>query len=188
VARDLLGRYLVRRIDGERLVLRIVETEAYLGFDDPASHAFGGRRTARTEVMYEAGGVAYVYLIYGMHHCMNVVTGSSGRASAVLLRAGGALEGGEAMLRRRGLGRAPRRGDIAGGPGKICSALGIDRSLTGSDLTRGELRVSSGQPVSRAEIISGPRVGVDYAGEAASWPLRFAIRGHPEVSKPPVER
>ncbi len=184
VARDLLGRYLVRRLGGRRLVLRLVETEAYLGAPDRASHAWNGRRTARVESLYLAGGHSYVYLIYGIHHCVNVVTGEAQVGSAVLLRAGEAVEGGEEMAVNRGLTRTPRSGDLAGGPGKLCQALGIDREQDGISLRAGELTLTHGQAVESSRIASGPRVGIDYAGEAAAWPLRFAIQGHPEVSKP----
>jgi len=188
MARELLGRYLVRRSEAGRSIVRIVETEAYLGEKDPASHSFGGRRTTRTETMYRAGGVAYVYFIYGIHHCMNVVTGASEEASAVLVRAGEPIAGLGSMTRHRGLRRTPRAGDLAGGPGKLCQALGVDRSLDGVDLTRGELRVVEGVPVGAESIVTGPRVGVDYAGEAAHWPLRYGIAGNPHVSKPRVDR
>lgn len=184
VARDLLGRYLVRRLDGERLVLRLVETEAYLGAPDPASHAWNGRRTARNASLYLAGGRAYVYLIYGLHHCLNAVTGEAGEGSAVLLRAGEPVTGEERMRANRGLARRPRPGELAGGPGKLCRALAIDRRHDGGSLVRGELVLAHGEPLPAARIVAGPRVGVDYAGEAARWPLRFAERGNREVSRP----
>jgi DNA-3-methyladenine glycosylase len=184
VARDLLGRYLVRRIDGERLVLRLVETEAYLGHRDRASHAWNGRRTERVASLYLPAGHAYVYLIYGLHHCLNAVTGTEDDGSAVLLRAGEAVEGAESMHRRRRLRRPPRPGDLAGGPGKLCQALAIDRQLDGHRLDAGELQITVGAPVAEEAVASGRRIGVDYAGEAARWPLRFAVRSHPEVSRP----
>lgn len=184
VARDLLGRYLVRQLDGERLVLRLVETEAYLGAPDRASHAWGGRRTARNESLYLPGGFAYVYFVYGMHHCLNAVTGEAGVGSAVLLRAGEVVAGAERMRELRGLARPPRAGDVAGGPAKLCRALDVDRRLDGASLLAGELVLAHGEPVEPGSIARGPRVGVGYAGEAAGWPLRFAIRGHREVSRP----
>jgi DNA-3-methyladenine glycosylase len=164
--------------------LRIVETEAYLGGEDRASHAWGGRRTARTGFLFRPGGFAYVYFIYGVHHCLNAVTGRADDGGAVLLRAGEAFEGATAMRRNRGLGRSPRPGDLAGGPGRLCQALAIDMSLNGVPLDRGELRITTGEPVTSDEIAVAPRVGVAYAGEAAGWPLRFAWRGHREVSRP----
>lgn len=189
VARDLLGRYLVRRLDGETLVLRLVETEAYLGAPDRASHAWNGRRTERTESLYLPGGFAYVYFIYGIHHCLNAVTGEAEIGSAVLLRAGEPVEGEETLRRLRGRQeRTVRPGDLAGGPGKLCQALAIDRSLDGAPLDGGELCIAEGQPLPEDDVAAGPRVGVDYAGDAARWPLRFAIRGNSHVSRPRVER
>jgi DNA-3-methyladenine glycosylase len=184
VARDLLGRFLLRELEGERLVLRLVEVEAYLGPGDRAAHTWGGRRTERVRSMYLGGGHAYVYRIYGIHHCLNVVTGRPGDGTAVLLRAGEVVEGGERMIRRRGLGGAPRAGEVAGGPGKLCQALAVDRGLDGVSLLAGELRIVAGEPVEDAEVVSGPRIGVDYAGDAAHWPLRLALGTSQEVSRP----
>ncbi len=184
VARDLLGRYLVRELEGERLVLRLVETEAYLGAPDRASHASGGRRTLRNESLYLPGGHAYVYFIYGMHYCMNAVTGEAGVGSAVLLRAGDPVEGEERMAENRGWTKKVRPGDLAGGPGKICRALRIGRELDGVLLDRPPLYVTKGEPVGMEEIVASPRIGVDYAGEAAAWPLRFSVRGDSNVSRP----
>ena len=184
VARELLGRFLVRRLGGQRLVLRLVETEAYLGAPDRASHAWGGRRTARNESLYLPGGHAYVYLIYGLHHCLNVVTGDTDVGSAVLLRAGEVVAGASRMKASRGLERPLRSGDLAGGPGKLCQALEVDRRQDGASLLRGELVVARGEPVEGREVATGPRIGIDYAGEAAGWPLRFAVRGNLEVSRP----
>jgi DNA-3-methyladenine glycosylase len=184
VARDLLGRYLVRELDGERLVLRIVETEAYLGAADRASHAWGGRRTPRNESLYRPGGYSYVYFIYGMHWCLNAVTGEEDIGSAVLLRAGEPVAGEARMMENRGWTRPPRPGDLTGGPAKLCQALAIDRTLDGVLLDRPPLAITNGEPVPEEAVAAGPRIGVDYAGEAAAWPLRFAVRGNPHVSKP----
>lgn len=183
VARELLGRYIVRDLEGERLILRIVETEAYLGAPDRASHAWGGRRTARNESLYLPGGHAYVYFIYGMHFCLNVVTEGADLGSAVLLRAGEPVAGEERMLALRGLSRS-RPGDIAGGPGRLCKALGIGRGEDGVRFDRGALKIVEGESLAADEIAAGPRVGIDYAEEAVPWPLRFAIRGNPHVSRP----
>jgi DNA-3-methyladenine glycosylase len=188
VARDLLGRHLVRDLGGERLVLRLVETEAYLGAPDAASHAAGGRRTARNESLYLPGGYAYVYFIYGMHWCLNAVAGPRDEGGAVLLRAGEPVEGEERMRALRGLvgerGRRVRPDDIAGGPGRLCRALGVDRAFDGVPLFRGPLRILEGEPVPAAAVAAGPRIGVAYAGEAAGWPLRFGVAGSPHVSRP----
>ncbi|HWM91503.1 MAG TPA: DNA-3-methyladenine glycosylase [Thermoanaerobaculia bacterium] len=184
VARDLLGRWLVHEVDGERLVLRLVEVEAYLGAPDRASHAWGGRRTARNESLYLPGGHAYVYFIYGMHWCLNAVTGDRDTGGAVLIRAGEPVEGEERMVANRRWLKKPRPGDLAGGPGKLCQAMGIDRSLDGHLLDRSPLMITRGEPVEEGEVAAGPRIGVDYAAEAAAWPLRFGVRGNPHVSRP----
>ncbi len=186
VARDLLGRYLVRELGAERLVLRLVETEAYLGAGDAASHARGGHRSARNESMYLAGGHAYVYFVYGMHWCLNVVCAERGVPHAVLLRAGQAVEGGERMAALRGLAGAPRPRQLAGGPARLCQALGVDRALDGVDLRRGALRLTAGEPLEPEAVGVSARIGVDYAGAAARWPLRFFDLGSAEVSRPPV--
>ncbi len=184
MARDLLGRYLVREVAGERLVLRLVETEAYLGAPDRASHAWGGRRTKRNESLYLPGGYAYVYLIYGMHYCLNAVTGKQDEGGAVLLRAGEPVEGAERMRENRDWTREPRPGDLAGGPGKICRALAVGKELDGVRLDQPPLYITQGLPVEDGEVAVSPRIGVDYAEEAALWPLRFSVRGHRHVSRP----
>ncbi len=188
VAPDLLGRYLVRSLEGSRDVVRIVETEAYLGAADRASHAWGDRRTRRTASLFRDGGSAYVYLIYGIHCMLNVVTGSRQDGSAVLIRAAEPVEGVGRMATRRRLAADGRAGAIAGGPGKLCQALAVGLDLDGAPLDRGELRLAAGRPVPADEIAVGPRVGVDYAGEAAGWPLRFAEIGNQHVSKPAPPR
>ena len=184
VARDLLGRYLVREFGAERLVLRLVEVEAYLGARDRASHAWNGRRTLRNEAMYLAGGHAYVYFVYGMHWCLNAVTGPAEHAEAVLLRAGEPVAGEAVMRRLRGVPGTPRAGILAGGPARLCQALGVDRMLNAAPLWRGALRLCAGEPAAADEIVASPRVGVAYAGEATTWPLRFGLRGNPHVSRP----
>jgi DNA-3-methyladenine glycosylase len=192
VAPDLLGRYIVRQIDGVRLVARIVETEAYLGTRDRASHAWGGRRTQRSGVLYSTPGTAYVYLIYGMYNCLNAVTGDSNDGDAVLIRAAEPLRGVATMRLNRALKRPPKRppdwqprpGEVAGGPGKLCQALSIDRDENNRLLTQGKLRLTVGSPIEQGAVITGPRIGIDYAGEAKEWPLRFAIRDNRHVSKP----
>ena len=178
VARDLLGTYLVRRLDGAELVVRITETEAYVGAVDKACHAYGGRRTARTETLYAQPGTAYVYLIYGMYHCLNFVTEPEGTAAAVLLRGVEAVSGTDRMAYNR-FGRSfdqlttDQRKNFLNGPGKVCKALTITRTHNGLDLTgRGELFLCGGEAPT-GEIHVGKRVGIDYAQEAVDFPWRF---------------
>ena len=154
---------------------RIVEVEAYLGREDAASHAYRGP-TPRSQVMFGPAGVAYVYLIYGMHNCLNVVSGSSGEASAVLLRGATPLLGEDLIRKRRNRCRDPRR--LLDGPGKLCQALAVDRQLDGCDLCHarsGLFIASDGFEVPDGAISRTPRIGIDYAGQAASWPLRFLL-------------
>jgi DNA-3-methyladenine glycosylase len=176
VAPDLLGRIFVRRLaDGRRLAARIVEVEAYME-GDPASHSFRGR-TARNEVMFGRPGHLYVYFTYGMHFCMNVVTGRPGQGSAVLLRAAEPLRGLDEMAVRRGTPE-PRR--LCAGPGRFAQAFGIDRALNGADVARGtEIALLEGIPVDAARIARSTRVGVTV-GVEARW--RWFVRGDPFVS------
>ncbi|MBP9826398.1 MAG: DNA-3-methyladenine glycosylase [Thermoanaerobaculia bacterium] len=182
VARDLLGRLLVRELPEGRIVVRLVETEAYAGPHDRASHAFGGRRTARNESMYLAGGHAYVYRIYGVHFCLNVVTGPRDAGIAVLLRAAEIVEGEELVRRGRPGVIAAHR--LLAGPGNLTKGLAIDLALDTVALDRGTLRLAAGKPVAESAILTGPRVGCESAGEAAAWPLRFAVDGSRAVSSP----
>jgi DNA-3-methyladenine glycosylase len=171
VARDLLGAWIVRRWRGRWYGGRIVETEAYLGPADAAAHSWGGRRTARVEPMYMDGGHLYVFLVYGMHHCANVVTRREGDAQAVLLRAAEGPEG------------APPR--LLSGPGKLCAGLGITVGDSGRDLVgavEGPIRIFRPRRRPRLRIAVTPRIGVDYAGEAAAWRLRFFLRDSLAVS------
>ena len=170
VARALLGAWFARRWRGAWYGARIVETEAYLGETDAAAHSWKGRRTARVEPMYLDGGHVYVFLVYGMHHCANVVTRREGIGEAVLLRA---AEGPE--------GTPPR---MLSGPGRLCAALGVTVSSSGEDLLGGgNLRIFRA-PARRLRIGVSPRIGVDYAGDARLWPLRFFDRDSPAVSGP----
>jgi DNA-3-methyladenine glycosylase len=183
LAPDLLGRWLVREHSEGTVVARIVEVEAYRGRDDPASHAFKGP-TPRNRVMFGPPGHLYVYLIYGLHHCANIVCGADGIPHAVLLRAVEVVDGAPLAARRRGLSLPARKGALAGGPGRLGQALAIDRGEDGVNLLTGAVRLTAGEPVAASGVLSGPRVGVDYAGEAAAWPWRFAVAGSPEVSQP----
>ncbi len=185
-ARALLGLLLVRDGDDGRCVARIVETEAYDGPHDRASHSRAGR-TPRTEVMFGPPGHAYVYLVYGMHHCLNVVCGPDGEAAAVLIRAVQPVSGLEAMRARRGSAAGPDE-RLAAGPARTCQALDIDRGHDGLDLVTDEglwLAIDD-EPRPRAgHVISGPRIGVDYAGiEWASKPWRFGLADSPALSRP----
>ncbi len=184
VARDLLGRYIARQADNRSIILKIVETEAYLGYSDRASHAWKGRRTPRVESLYLEGGHAYIYLIYGLHHCLNAVTGEAGLGSAVLLRAAEPVDGESLMAQNRNRQGDLKPGEIAGGPGKLCQALAVDRGLDGVPLQDPPLFLSYGEPVASDEVIRGPRVGIDYAGDAVEWPLRFGIKGNAHLSRP----
>jgi DNA-3-methyladenine glycosylase len=181
VARALLGCVLWRQIGDELLAARIVETEAYLGANDLASHARRGLRSARNESMYMAGGHAYVYFTYGMHWCMNVVTQEADTAEAVLLRAAEPLLGVESIRERRP--KAKRDHDLMNGPGKLCAALSIDKALDGVALNSDVLFLTGRDvQVADADIAVSPRVGVDNSGEAAHWPLRFYLRASRHVS------
>ena len=185
VAQDLLGRYLVRQAGRRRIVCRITETEAYIGAVDKACHAYGGRMTERTKTLYASPGTVYVYLIYGMYHCLNLVTEAEGTAAAVLIR-GGEIVCGEdaAALFRfgapcRDLTPAQRRA-FSNGPGKLCKALNIDRSLNGLPVAHDALYVADELPelslAARPASLpfrTGKRVGIDYAQEAADFPWRF---------------
>ena len=183
VARGLLGqRLVVPAARGARVAGIIVETEAYRGPADRASHAYGGRRTRRTETMYRIGGTAYVYFVYGMHYQFNVVTNVEDIPHAVLVRALEPIEGLELMRRRR---RAASDRELTNGPGKLCRALGIDRALDAADLLGPRVWIEWGErPVPLSAIARGPRVGIDYAGQWAAMPWRFWIRGNPFVSRP----
>lgn len=173
VARDLLGRYLIVAHPGESLrVGKLVETEAYVGEHDRASHAWRGR-TRRTAPMYEEAGHAYIYLVYGMYWCLNVVTEEVGRPCAVLLRAAEPVAG---------LSLA------ADGPGKLCRAFGLDGRWNRADLTASALRVAVGEPVPRPAIETSARIGVSYAAEWAEQPLRFYVRSNQHVSGPGARR
>lgn len=182
VARGLLGkRLVVPSAGGARVSGDVVETEAYVGPEDRASHAFGGRRTARTETMYARGGTVYVFLVYGMHHQFNVVAASEGVPQAVLVRALEPAEGVELMRERRGTGEDRR---LTSGPGKLCRALAIDRSYNGEDLLGRRVWVEDvGRAVRDEDVSTGPRVGIDYAGDYVSKPWRFWLTGNPFVSR-----
>ena len=181
VARELLGCRLVSVVDGHRTAGVIVETEAYDGSHDPASHAAtASGRTKRNAVMFGPAGYAYVYRIYGMHWCLNVVTGSDGEAQAVLIRGLDPIEGEDVMRERRG-----RRSPLAAGPGRLCQALGVTGELYGHDLDEPPLSLEPGWHVRGPSIGVSGRIGVRAA---ADWPYRFHVRGAPGVSRHPADR
>jgi len=181
IARQLLGKVLVTELEGGRTSGRIVEVEAYNGVVDRASHAWSGRRTRRTEVMYREGGTAYVYLIYGIHHLFNVVTNKKDIPHAVLVRALEPLEGIPLMLKRTGKVKADH--SLTRGPGNLSRAMGLATLHTGYSLYEGEIYIGDdGHRVRPAEIVATPRIGVDYAGQDALLPYRFFVKGNPYVS------
>lgn len=189
IARELLGKILITEFEGQRTAGRITETEAYRAPDDRASHAFGNRRTARTEVMFQEGGRAYVYLCYGIHHLFNVVTAPAETAHAVLIRAIEPIEGYETMLVRRKAASTKSQGakiKLTTGPGALAQALGLTTDFTGQNLLAFDSPVwieKWYEDYSEDEIAAGPRIGVDYAGECAAWPWRFWVKNSPFVKK-----
>ncbi|KRB59575.1 DNA-3-methyladenine glycosylase [Flavobacterium sp. Root186] len=183
LAKDLLGKVLCTQIDGEITTGIIVETEAYFGIQDKASHAYGGRRTDRTETLYSQGGVSYVYLCYGIHHLFNIVSSVEGEPHAVLIRAIEPLTGKDIMETRRNIPAS--KGAISAGPGSAAKALGIDRSFNKKDLGGEEIWLEDhGIRYTEDQIAASPRVGVAYAQEDALLPWRFFIKGNKYVSKP----
>lgn len=180
VARDLLGKLLVvPDEDGRRVSGMIVEVEAYRGPEDRASHAYGGRRTKRTETMYREGGIAYVYFVYGMYYQFNVVCNVPDIPHAILVRALEPVEGIELMRERRH--QHPDH-NLTNGPGKLCIALNIDRALNGADLLGDRVWIENYQSVPARRIAKGPRIGIDYAREWIDKPWRFWVRDNSYVS------
>jgi len=181
IAKDLLGKILITQFDGIITSGRIVETEAYAGIIDRASHAFGSRRTSRTEVMFADGGKAYVYLCYGIHHLFNVVTNKKDVPHAVLIRAVEPLQGVDAMLKRAG--KKKLGFTLTKGPGNVSKALGISTHNSGSDLFADEIFIADdGLKLFKKDILATPRIGVDYAGEDAKLLYRFIVRENKYVS------
>ncbi|KQX15347.1 DNA-3-methyladenine glycosylase [Flavobacterium sp. Root420] len=183
LAKDLLGKVLFTQIEGQITAGIIVETEAYFGEIDKASHAYGGRRTNRTEIMYSEGGVSYVYLCYGIHHLFNIVTSVKGEPHAVLIRAIEPLIGAEIMKLRRNM--PVNKSAISSGPGSAAKALGIDHSFNKKDLGGEEIWIENHSiKYTDNEITASPRIGVAYAQEDAFLPWRFFVKGNKYVSKP----
>jgi DNA-3-methyladenine glycosylase len=181
VARELLGTILETRTPDGVTRARIVETEAYLGPDDPACHAAAGL-TRRTEHLFGPPGMSYVYFIYGMYWCFNAVTRERGHGAAVLIRAVHPITGIDLMRRRRP--RAHRDRDLTNGPGKLCLAMGIVGEMNGTSLRRGPIIIRAGDAVSDADVVVTPRIGIT---QAAEWPLRYLVRDDPFVSKTPPQ-
>jgi DNA-3-methyladenine glycosylase len=183
LSRDLLGKYLFTNIDGEKTGGVIVETEAYNGVVDRASHAYGNRNTPRTSTMFLEGGITYVYLCYGIHEMFNIVTSSEGHAQAILIRAIEPTEGIDMMLARRGMEKL--KPNITAGPGSVAKALGISRKINAVSLQSDSIWIEdNGLSFDDAQIAAVPRVGVAYAKEDALLPYRFYVKGNPYVSKP----
>ena len=181
VAKELLGKVLVTRWNGVTTAGRIVEVEAYNGIIDKASHAFGGRRTDRTEIMYVAGGVAYVYLCYGIHYLFNVVTNKKEIPHAILVRALEPLIGIAEMQKRTG--KKVLDNTLTKGPGNVSKALGIQKNVTGHSLLSKELFIADDGFAFNEKLIKiSPRIGVDYAGKDALLHYRYFIKGNPFVS------
>lgn len=180
IARELLGKSLITKVNGVITGGKIVETEAY-SWKERGCHAFGGRMTERNKVMFDAGGHAYVYLCYGMHNLFNVVTNKAGKAEAILIRALEPQEGLREMKKRRGDLRNPYH--LTSGPGKLTKAMGIDRTFNGKFLLNNDVWIEDiGETVSSREIDASRRIGIDYADEDAKLPWRFLIKGNTWVS------
>lgn len=183
LSRDLLGKYLYTCINGELTGGYIVETEAYAGAIDKASHAYGGRFTPRTSTMFKAGGIIYVYLCYGIHEMLNIVSSSEGEPHAILIRAINPTDGIETMLQRRNMTQL--KPNITKGPGSVAKAMGISRKINGESLQGDLIWIEDrGLAFADDEISATPRIGVDYAGEDAFLPYRFFVKQNIYVSKP----
>jgi DNA-3-methyladenine glycosylase len=181
VARELLGKLLVVPArNGKRISAKIVEVEAYRGPLDRAAHSYGGRRTARTEPMYAIGGTAYVFFVYGMYYQFNAVTNVEHTPHAILIRAVEPVEGIEMMRKRRD---SQPDHNLTNGPGKLCIALGIDRRLDGADLLGSKVWLEEGETILRSQIMTGLRIGIDYAEEWRDKPWRFWIKDNAFVSR-----
>ena len=189
VAKELLGKYLIHHSPEGTTIGMITETEAYIGPDDPASHAYKGRRTRRTEVQFGPGGYAYIYQIYGKNFCFNVVTQKIGMPEVVLIRALEPIEGIELMAKRRGFSNLTSKSikELTNGPSKLCQTMGINMSLYGIDLCENVLFIAEPNPKCKFEVIATPRINIDYAGEAKHYHWRFLIKNNKFVSMPVIE-
>lgn len=181
VAKELLGKYLVHSTQEGTTVGKIVEVEAYIGPEDAAAHMYKGLRTSRTEVAFGPGGHAFVYLIYGMYYCFNIVTNIAEKPEAILIRALEPVEGLDRMKKRRKTEEAVK--NLCSGPGKLCMAMAITKEHNAVDLCGDELYLLDRERVPEKDILSTPRINIDYAGEAKDYPWRYIIRENPFVSK-----
>ena len=185
VAKNLLGKKIIRNISGNFFCAKIVETEAYIGLEDRACHSYGGNITKRNEILYKEGGTIYVYLIYGKYNLLNIVTKNENDPEAVLIRAVEPIENIDAMSLNR-FGKiykdlsSYQKKNLTNGPGKLTIAMGIDRALNGKILSQDYLFIEDGEYVKN--IIETKRIGIDYAGEDANLPLRYYIKDNPYVS------
>lgn len=180
ISKQLLGKVLVTNLKGTIVKARIVETEAY-SWREKGCHAYGAKKTNRNAVMFQSGGIAYVYLCYGIHHLFNIVTNKEEVAEAVLIRAVEPIDGTGIMRSRRGVLRNDFQ--LTSGPGKLTKAMGIDRTWNGKSLVDDEVWIDDdGYFIAEQAIMSGPRIGIDYAGEDASLPWRFWLRDNKWVS------
>lgn len=183
IAKELLGKYLVTDFNGQRTVGRIVETEAYKAPEDKACHAYLNRNTKRTKTMFMPGGVAYIYICYGIHHLFNVVTGPEGAAHAVLVRGVEPIAGEDIMLERRNF--SILKPQLTAGPGVLSKALGLHKRYDTTSLIHAQspIWIADAPAVPINEIVACPRIGIDYAEECIDWPWRFYERGNRFVSK-----
>lgn len=189
VAKELLGKYLIHNFPEGITAGKIVEVEAYIGPHDPASHAYKGRRTKRTEAQFGPGGYAYIYQIYGKNFCFNVITQKIGMPEVVLIRALEPIAGFGLMAKRRGFSKLTDKNvkELTNGPSKLCQAKGIDRSLYGTDLCGDVLFITEPNPEHKFEVVATPRINIDYAGDAKHYHWRFLIKNNKFVSKPVIE-
>lgn len=187
VAKELLGKTLVHKTEGHILKGKIIETEAYLGIEDKASHSYGGKKTKRVETMYEKPGTAYVYLIWGMYYCLNAITVEKGVPEGVLIRGIEPIKNIDQMIRYRFNKSAQKLtnyevNNISNGPGKLTMALNIDTRLNGEDLCGDIIYIEKGEQ-EEFDIVETTRIGIDYSEEAKDYPYRFYIKNNPYVSK-----
>ncbi|TDT72483.1 DNA-3-methyladenine glycosylase [Hypnocyclicus thermotrophus] len=182
LAKDLLGKILVREINGKKILCKIVETEAYIGPEDKACHAYNNKRTKRTEAMFLEGGCTYVYMIYGMYNCLNIVANKKDKPEAVLIRAVEPLNELEYLKKNRNI-KSKKRYDLTNGPGKLCKALKIDKKLNKYDLCKNKKLFILDSKDKKIEIVEAKRINIEYAEEYKYKLWRFYIKGNKFVSK-----